>query len=255
MRRALLCLLSTTFVLGLANASRAADDVKDIVNKAIKAHGGKEAMTKYKAGKMTAKGTLSLPGVGDVEITQTVAYMLPDKLKEEMELEVAGNKIKTLTVMNGDKVSIEANGTKIPITDAIKKALQDAKHLLKVTRLVPLVEDKGFTLDSLGEIKVEGKPAVGVRASFKGQKDINVYFYKDSHLLAKMEYRSSDPMTEMEFTEERIISEYQKEKKGGVAVPKTAIVNRDGKKFLKAEVETEYLEKLDDSEFKKGEGF
>jgi hypothetical protein len=250
MRRALVCLFSAALLLGFTNSSRAADDAKDIVEKAIKAHGGKEAMTKYKAGKATTKGTLTLPGVGDVEIKQEMVYMLPDKFKETVEMEIGGNKIKVITVVNGDKASIDANGMDVKVTDAIKKALQDGKYALRIGRLVPLVEDKGFKLDTLGEMKIEDKPAVGVRVSAKEQKDVNLYFYKDSNLLAKVEYRSVDPMTEQEITEERIVTDYQKEKKDGLAIPKNIIVNRDGKRFLKAEIEMEYLEKVDDSEFK-----
>lgn len=140
----------------------------------------------------------------------------------------------------------------IKITDSIESALKDAQYMLQISRLLPLVDDKAYKLDSLGEIKVEDKPAVGVRVSSKGKKDINLYFYKDSGLLAKVEVRSVEPGTEKEITEERIFVEYQKEKKDGQAVPKTILVKHDGKDFLKGEVtETTFLETVDDSEFAK----
>jgi hypothetical protein len=251
MRRALLPLLSLALLLNFTTSSRAADDVKDIINKAIKAHGGKEAMKKYKAGKGTNKGKVTVPGLGEVEIKQEMVYMLPDKFKESVELEVAGMTINVVTIVKGDKISIEAGGMKVPITDAYKKVFKEARHLLKVGRLFPLVEEKGFKLESLGEMKVEDKPAIGVRVSFEGQKDINLYFYKDSHLIAKTEARSVDPMTEQEYSEERIVAEYHKEKKDGMAMPKTVIVKRDGKQYAKMEVDMKYLEKVDDSEFDK----
>jgi hypothetical protein len=59
-----------------------------------------------------------------------------------------------------------------------------------------------------------------------------------------------DAMTGQEVTEERIIQEYQEI--DGAKVAKKALVNRDGKKFVEAEVlEVKSLDKLDESEFAK----
>ncbi len=66
----------------------AADDPKAIVTKAIEAHGGTEALTKLKAGRSSLKGKLTLPGVGEVDFTQEAAYMMPDKVREALELTV-----------------------------------------------------------------------------------------------------------------------------------------------------------------------
>ena len=46
--------------------------------------------------------------------------------------------------------------------------------------MVKLVKDKGYELALIGEVKVEDKPAIGVRVSVKGQKDINLFFDKQS---------------------------------------------------------------------------
>ncbi len=251
MRRVLLPLMSVAVVMLFTQTSRA-DEAKEIINKAIKAHGGKEVMAKYKGSKSSMKGKITLPMVGETDFTRESAYMLPDKFKETLELDIGGNKISVVTIVNGKKMSIESNGMEIKITDAIKNALKDAQHMLQVGRLVPLVEDKGYKLEGLGEIKVEDKPAVGVRVISKGKKDVNLYFYKDSGLVAKVETRTVEPGTEKEITEERIFVEYQKEKKDGQAVPKTVLVKHDGKDFLKADiVEISFLETVDDSEFAK----
>jgi hypothetical protein len=106
------------------------------------------------------------------------------------------------------------------------------------------------TFTRLGEVKVKGRPAVGVTASRKGAKDINLYFDKETGLLAKVEMRRRDLMSGEEVTEERIITEYQEAE--GRKVAKKVEVLRDGKAFLEAEVtEVKVLEKVDDSEFAK----
>jgi hypothetical protein len=253
MRRTLLPLLSAAVLLGLVVGARAADDdVKAILTRALKAHGGEEALTKYKAGQAKNKGKITIPGLGELDFTQEVAYMLPDKFKESLQLDVANQKVNVVTTMNGDKVSIEANGMEVPITDDIKKALADAQYTMKAARLTSLLKDKDVELSPLGEVKVEGKPAVGVLVKSKGHKDLSLFFDKDTGLLAKLEHRTIDPQGGKEITEERIIQEYGKKTSEGLAVPKKVLVKHDGEKFMEAEViEVKFLEKLDDSEFKK----
>jgi hypothetical protein len=132
----------------------------------------------------------------------------------------------------------------------VKDAMKDVGHVMEVARLVTL-KDKAYELSTIGEDKVDGKKVVGVRVSKKGQKDVSVYFDKETGLIAKVEFRTTDQMTGNEVTEERIPSDYAKNK-DGVPVPKKVVVKRDGKTFLEAEVlEVKYFEKLDDSEFKK----
>jgi hypothetical protein len=242
--------VSAVVAIVLAPAARADDEPKDIIAKAIKAHGGEDVLTKHKAGRAKNKGTISIPGVGDAEFTQELAYMLPDKLKESLELKVGGQNLTVTTLVNGDKSTIEVNGKAIDLPDGAKDALKDALYVMKAARLVAL-KDKKYELNIIGEDKVEGKKVVGVRVSSKNQKDVSMYFDKETGLLAKLEYRTVDATSGNEITEERIITEYGKGKDGAPA-PKKVIIKHDGKKFLEAEsVEFTLLEKIDDSEFKK----
>jgi hypothetical protein len=116
---------------------------------------------------------------------------------------------------------------------------------------VPLLKEKEYELSLIGEEKVEDKPAIGIRVVTKGKKDVNLYFDKKSNLLLKTEYRSVDPFTKNEINEERIITEYGKNK-DGIPVPKKVVIKHDSKVFLELEVsDIEFLEKIDESEFKK----
>lgn len=251
MSRTLALLLATAIPLTATPSLRAEETAKDIIAKAVKAHGGEEAITKNQAGTSKNKGKIDIPGVGEAEFTQETAYMLPDKFKDSMELKIAGQTVNILTLVNGKKTVIEVNGKEIELPDGAKDSLKDVGHLLKVGRLAALAKGKEFELSIIGEDKVEGKEVVGVLVKMKGQKDISLYFDKKTNLLAKIAHRTVDPTSGNEIAEERIIAEYQKNK-DGVQVPKKVLLNRDGKKFLEAEVlEATYLEKLDDSEFKK----
>jgi hypothetical protein len=111
-------------------------------------------------------------------------------------------------------------------------------------------KDIYFDLSPLPEIKVEGKPAKGVRVRSRGHKDINLYFDKDSGLMVKLTRRFDDPMPGEQIDEERIIKEWLDIQ--GAKAAKKASIYRNGKKYIDSElVEAKRLEKIDDREFVK----
>lgn len=244
--------LLTGFALALVPAmARADDEAKDVLAKAIKAHGGEDLLTKHQASQTKTKGKITLPGVGEVDFAQETSAMLPNKLRDSLTITVMGNDVTILTIANGDKLLVEAGGKEVDAGDAGKAALKDAAHIMQIGRLVPLKDAKKYELGLIGEDKVEGKKVIGLSVKAKDQKDVSVYFDKETGLLAKLEFRGMEPGTGKEVTEERIVTDYAKNK-DGIPLPKKIIVKHDGKTFLDAEVvEVTYLEKLDDSVFKK----
>jgi hypothetical protein len=251
MSRLLASVLSVAVLAGFVPVLKAADDdPKEIVAKAIKAHGGEEYLTKNKAAQLKSKGKINIPGAGEFDFTQETAFMLPDKFRDSIEFTVMNMKINVVTVVNGDKISLELNGKEIDGADKVKKAIKDTGHVMDVGRLVTL-KDKAYELSLIGEDKVEGKKVVGVLVTKKGQKDVSVFFDKETGLIAKLEYRGAEPGTDNEVNEERIVKEYEKNK-DGIPLAKKVLIKHDGKTFLEAEVlEIKHFEKLDDSEFKK----
>jgi hypothetical protein len=250
MSRLLLSGAALAVALIFAPAARAADEPKDIITKAIKAHGGEELLTKNKAARTKAKGKINIGG-NEIEFTQQTAFMVPDKFKDVMELKVGDKSATILTLVNGDKITLEVDGKEMPTPDGVKDSFKQIGQLHEISQFVPLIKDKKYELTLIGEDKVEGKKVVGVRVSAKNQKDVNVFFDKETGLLAKMEFRGAEPGTGKEVNEERIITEYAKSK-SGVPHPKKIVVKHDGKVFVDAEIlELTTLEKIDDSEFKK----
>lgn len=65
----------------------------------------------------------------------------------------------------------------------------DKTHLVEAWTLVPLTS-KESALTLLPEIKVEDKPAVGIRLVRKGKADLSLYFDKESGLLARIDWRT-----------------------------------------------------------------
>ena len=98
MRPPLLLPLLSAALLGPVRAGRAdeTDEARALLTRAVKAHGGKETLAKYKCGQSKNKGKIQLPGVGEVEFTQEVAYMQPDRFRETVEMTIAGQRIKVV---------------------------------------------------------------------------------------------------------------------------------------------------------------
>jgi hypothetical protein len=220
---------------------------------AVKALGGEEYLSYLPALQSTEKGKINVPGAGEAEFTEEMAYMLPDKFKHAFDFEVANQKLHIVGLMVGDKITVEAtaNGQAIDLGDNFKEAYKDVPHVLRVGHLTPLVKEKGYELSIIGEDKVEGKKVVGVRVTKKDCKDVSLYFDAETWLLTKMEYQTVDSSSGKEITQQRIFKEYGKNG-DGIMVPKKTVVKQDGQTFLESEVvEMKYLEKIDDSEFKK----
>jgi len=237
-------------VFGLALFSRAADDETGaIIDKAIAAHGLKGKAQKELAYRGKNKGTLHVAGL-DLEFTQEVAVQTPGKFKEVMQFTVMGQNVRVTTIFNGKEGWIKANDKDVPVKDAILDELKEAAYMMRLSQGL-FLKDKSLKFSVLGEVDVNGKPALGIKVEKKGQKDLDFFFDKSTGLLAKTQRRAKDLQTGQEMTEERIVTAYHEVK--GRKIAKKVEVKRDGKDFLKAEVvEADLLEApIDDSEFAK----
>jgi hypothetical protein len=240
-------LFAVAISLAWAGADHGAgDDARAILDKAIKAHGGEETLTRFKATQLKSRGVIVENG-DNLEFTQEVTFLVPNKYREVTEYNVAGKSYRSVSTFDGTKAAFEHNGEAKEVTEATTKIYATAAYRLRVGRLVP-IKGKEYELSLLGETKIEGKPAVGIQVKSKGQPDINLYFDAKTHLLVKTEWRHLDGAG-MEYMVERVITEYQKI--DGIAVPKKYYINRDDKRWMEVELaEAKYLEKWDEGFFK-----
>jgi hypothetical protein len=242
-------LLASGLLVVFALTGRAEKDpTAAIIDKALKAHFPKGVDTKNKGLRTKSKGTLHIMGL-DLEFTQEVTAQMPNQFKEVMELTVMNKTVKVTSVYNGKKAWIRADDKDVEVTKEILAEFKEAAHGMALMQGI-FVKDKSVKFALVGEVQVKGKPAVGVTASRKGSKDVNLFFDKKTGLLVKVELRRRDIMAGQEVTEERFITEYQ-DVKDRKAAKKVEVV-RDGKPFIEVEItEMEILEKVDASEFVK----
>jgi hypothetical protein len=235
-------------VFAFVQRAVAEDDLKGVVAKALKAHGGAEKLSKVQAVRTKTKGTVEVMGTSNFSQESAVQY--PNKIKDDMKLALMGNEIRILTIYDGKQGWFKVNDMEaMPMNDQLLDLMKETTYMMDVIRMA-MLQDKKAELSALGEANVNGKPAVGVKVSTKGHKDINLYFNKETGLLAKLEHRTTDMQTQQEVGEERIMLEYQDV--DGMKVAKKVLINRDGKKYVEAEVmDVKYADKIDDSEFSK----
>jgi len=250
MRRLRIAVVTVTWLIALTGLAQSSDEAAALLDKAYKAHAHKGKDEKLKGYRGKNKGTLFVQGL-ELEFTQEIALQIPEKFKEVMDLSVMGQAVKTTTVFNGKegwiKVNAGGNNIDIPVKDEILDEFKEVVYMMTLGQFSGL-KDKGLKLSLLGEVQVNGKPAVGVKISKEGKKDLDFYFDKQTNLLAKTERRARDFQSGQELTEERIINSYHEV--AGRMMPKRVTVNRDGKKLMDVEiVESRQLESIDDSEF------
>jgi hypothetical protein len=244
-------LLIPSLVVGLLLAAQSgtrADEVQAILDRAIKAHGGPEKLAKQGTLQTRSKGTVEVMGQS-LPFTEESTVQTPGQLKSVLQLEIAGQTINITTVFDKDKGWIQAQGNTMDMDEKVLAAVKEQLFIMSMAKLTKL-RDKKDEVSLVGDDKVEGHDVVGLRVAPKGHKDCNLYFDKKTGLLAKLAYRTTDPTSGQEISEERIIQEYQD--LDGMKVAKKVLVKHDGQKHLDAEVlEVKFLEKVDDSTFAK----
>jgi len=232
MRGKSMAAIACGLVIALTGAARADDaKAKEIIAKAIEAHGGEAEMKKLDSTSTKMKGTVHVMGM-EIPFTGDAAVHGVDKSRVDLEIDVMNQKIRITNVFNKDKGWAKINDeVKEMDKDQIAEATEQA-HSRYVANLIPL-KDKAYTVSLVGDDKVNNTPVTVIRVERKGRRDVTLSFDKKTYLLLKTETRVKDEMSGQEVTEEGYYLEYNDK---GLRQPKKLSVKRDGKIFVEAEV-------------------
>jgi outer membrane lipoprotein-sorting protein len=249
MRSAACMIMAVTLTTLVFNSARADDKAaaRAVLDKAIEAHGGEAELKKLQVASSKVKGVVHVMGM-EVTFSGDAATQGPDRQRMDIEAEAGGQKFRIVHVFNQDKGWLKINDdVKEMDKDKAAESL-NAAHCNWVATLIPLKE-KDYTLEMVGEDKVDNRPAIVIRATRKDRRDINLFFDKDSHLLLKTERRAKEDNNDQEVTEETIYSNHEDK---AARQPKKIAVKHDGKLFVEMEISDFKAEdKLDDSLFGK----
>ena len=245
MRRWLSAPLVATLVLGWSGRAPAQEEVQTVLARAIQAHGGAEKLARLRAVRTRARGRIEIQG--GLQFTQEAVVQLPAQIKESVQIEANGQTTTLITVCDGTHGWMRTAGRTTSMAEEIFNETREALHLMNIGRFTAL-KDQAYQLTLLAETRVDGRPAAGIKVASRGHRDVSLYFDKQTGLLLKNQRRAYDLRTRQEVIEERFFSAY--EDVDGMKTPKKVVIERDGKKFMEAEVtEAKFLERVPDNEF------
>jgi hypothetical protein len=229
-----------------ASRARADDDaaIKDLLDKATKATGGADKLEKFSAATWTEKGTYHGTGT-PLPYTGKYAMQYPDNFRMEIEgvfvICLAGDKGWIKNPMGVMDMSKEQN-----------KEQREQQYTGWLTSKLHKLRDGKNKLTLTGETKVGDKPAIGLKVSSEGHRDVTLYFDKESHLLVKADHVVMSEELGKEVNQETFLSNHKEI--DGIQHPMKIVVNREGKVFVEAESDDIKLtDKLPDGTFSKPE--
>lgn len=246
--RTLIVSLAMVVVATTGGAQAQDDAARTLVERAIVAHGGAEAMGRVRADKVKFKGNLILRGHSTPFVAETT-IQLPSKYKHVIETGSGAEKHTLIYVINGDKLYVTLDGRAVQ-TEAVQLAeIRSGLELERAKRLLPLLEDKSYQLAVAEEIKVNERPAVGVRVSGRGRKEMRLFFDKEYGLLVRAENRIDEGKGK-EVRQHFFFGDYKE--MGGYKRPTKVRAYRDGRQIMDAELlDAKVLDKVDETEFAK----
>jgi hypothetical protein len=244
MKRFIGLMLVTGLVAGLGSSAGAqgSKDVDAILDKAIKALGGEKALSSMNAATWKGKGKITFgDSDNDFSIQGTVQGL--EQFRQEFEGEFGGNKVKGVTVLNGDKAwRVFADMSMELDKDGVANEKRSVYLVVIPAKILPL-KGKDFKVEVAPDEKVEGKPAAGLKITPTDGKVFKLYFDKETGLPVK-QVAAVVGFAGDEFTQETTFSNYKDIK--GLKKAMKVENKRDGEKFMAVEyTEFQVLDKVD----------
>jgi hypothetical protein len=234
-------------VLGAGRAARADDkDATAVLDKAIKALGGEEKLSKPKAFFWKTKGVFSINGE-DREFSAKATAQGLDHYRSEFEAEFNGEPFKAISVLDGDKGYRKFRDDSMPLEgDMLANEKRTVYLQVAPVTILPL-KGKGFKVEMAPEEKVGDKPASVLKITGPDGKDFTLSFDKESGLPVKMVARVIGFGGE-EYTQESTFASYKDF--DGIKKATKLEAKRDGDRFIVQDVvEFKALDKVDDGTF------
>jgi outer membrane lipoprotein-sorting protein len=246
-------LIAAVMLVAVSTIARGADDddCRAVILDAMKAHGGRDAINKYRNVELKYKGTFTIGGAS-AKAEGEIFINYPERMKHLVSLAIGNETIRVTQVFDGKQAWMNVGAMNMEIKG--KDSVAEVKQTLYAEQLSALVglDGKEFKFASLGDARINDHDAVGIRVSKEGKRDVNLWIDKKTHWLVKSEFRGKEPpfFQGPEINLERYVSEYRMNM--GLLMPARIEVHYDGKKAVELEiVEVRAHERLDDSHFAK----
>jgi hypothetical protein len=248
MRTLLVSTWTVALVLGGVGGARAQDAARELIERAVKAHGGAEALARNRVEKIKFKGNVVLRG-HNVPFVAETTVQLPSQYKYLIEMNDGTEKTTILHIINGQNVYVTINGQAQKMDPAAQSEVRNGMELQRAQRLLPLLEDKSYQLALLDEIKVNDRPAAGVGVTGRGRREMRFYFDKEFGLLVRAELLLDDGKGK-QVRQHYFFGNFKDI--GGYKRFTKVKADRDGKLVMEAELlDAKTFDKIDETEFAK----
>src|SRR5437660_224240 len=121
-----------------APAAGLAQEPRDIVEKAIKAHGGTSALSKLKATREKMQGKFHQGGKS-FEFTSETLIQLPNRFRTTLQADVSGRKLDLVQVLNGDEGWLRNDGRVTPVEDKMLENWKELINAVNASSFVPVL--------------------------------------------------------------------------------------------------------------------
>lgn len=206
---------------------------KELLTKAIQAHGGMEALQKLSSANWKGRGLLYREGKEDKPLPFFGDWSaeLPDKYRYTYAFKgIGGGRLPVTTGFSGDKAwrTMRPDRGADDLTEQQMKVEKEEAHAWQVSRLVPLM-NTDYQLMSLPATQRDGRNIVGLKVDRKSYRSIYLFFDRQTHLLIYLDRKVFDPEKKQEVMLE---TSYLNFKPLGEAMLPQTIAMRQGKKLV-----------------------
>jgi len=218
-----------------------AEAPRDLVGRAVVAHGGREKLSAVHADRVTLRGHV-FSAAAALPFVSRMAVQRPGQFKSVMEVAGGGRTRVVAHVLDGERASVTIDGKAQPASPAHLAQLRRTLALDTAMRLVPLLDDPRYTLSTAGDFDLDGRLVTGVTVSWGGHAGLKLYFDKKAAVLMAAEHEVDGVIQQTRYAGHRDM--------GGYLRPGRVTVYRAGKKVMEAEVaEARREERIDPAEF------
>ncbi len=233
------CLLATTAPASAGDR----DDALAIIDRAVKAQGGADAIAKVRTAVRAGVGVM-FQGETKTPFTDELMLNLPNQWRDTVDID---KKLHFVMAVNGEKGWQAVSGTVGEIGPARLKELREEIYVLELETLLPL-QKPDFDLAAVPEIKVVDRPAAGVKVSSKGHADAKLYFDNQTHLLVKIERSAQE--AGLKLNKEYLFGNYKEF--DGVKMPTSQMEMLEGKEVMElTSASYKFPAKPDEAAFRK----
>lgn len=233
------------FVCLLLFASEDAKAARQLLDGSIVALGGEKRLSAPHALTGQSKGTLSLDAAQEIRNQFTVQGL--DQMKWETQIGTGSIQLG----LNKSSLWIASNNGRG--NDAPKEMILAFRRGFAALRIAETLVDlrgKDWKLSCLGELKIDDTPAIGLKASRRGEPDLDLWFDAKTRLPLKVELRLQKPGESAEMTLSAVLRDYRKSGERQFFGKMT--VYHDGTKVLEVErSDVKVVDRLDDTTFDK----